>query len=259
MQNRSRKIFEFPQRGGVETPTTRGTEQTDSVDNSLNAVAISELSGASLGIPESELTPSVRRALTLLLREAERLRRRGDLAISRLSDATMDADQDALLPILNRRAFVREITRSIAFAERYGTPSCLVYMDLDGFKSVNDLHGHVAGDAVLKHFSDVISGQIRDSDVFARVGGDEFAVILAHATLDRAINKGESFVHAFNSQPAMWNDRPVTLTFSFGVYQLQPGETADTAIARADEAMYARKRARRTGNKQQRSGDDIGQ
>ncbi len=119
-------------------------------------------------------------------------------------------------------------------------------MDLDGFKAVNDLHGHVAGDAVLKHFANVISGQIRDSDVFARVGGDEFAVILAHATLDQAVSKGESFVRAFRDQPAIWNELPVALNFSFGAYRLQPGETADAAIARADDEMYARKRARQS-------------
>ena len=78
-----------------------------------------------------------------------------------------------MLPILNRRAFVREISRFIAFAERYGTPSSLLYFDLDNFKAVNDAYGHAAGDVVLRHFSDLIASQIRDSDVLARLGGDE--------------------------------------------------------------------------------------
>ena len=259
MQGRSGKVIDISERGGVKTPPARGKLGADAVKKSISTALIKDSSGASLGIPDGELTPSVRRALSLLLREAEKLRDEVELAHARLNDATINADRDVLLPILNRRAFAREITRFIAFAERYGTPSCLVYMDLDGFKAVNDLHGHIAGDAVLKHFAKVISGQIRDSDVFARVGGDEFAVILAHATLDQAIKKGERFVRAFDERPAIWNDRPVTLKFSFGAYRLQPGETAETAIAHADEAMYARKRARQPRHDQRNSGDDIGQ
>ena len=259
MQDRSGKVVAISERDGMKTPPARGIGHADTADNSISVASIPDSSGTSLGIPESELTPSVRRVLTLLLRENGRLREQVELANSRLTDATLNADQDVLLPILNRRAFVREITRFIAFSERYGTPSCLVYIDLDGFKAVNDLHGHIAGDAVLKHFANIVSEQIRDSDIFARVGGDEFAVILAHATLDQAIKKGESFVRALRDQPAIWNGRPVALNFSFGAYRLQPGETADAAIAQADEAMYARKRARQPVSDQQQSGDDVRQ
>ena len=248
MQDRSEKVLSISGRNGRKTAPARGIVHAGAADTSHRSISTlassPEASGASFGIPEDELTPNVRTALTLLFREAERLRRQVELANARLNDATINADRDALLPILNRRAFVREIARFIAFAERYGTLSCLVYIDLDGFKAVNDLHGHIAGDAVLRHFANVILGQIRDTDIFARVGGDEFAVILAHATLDQALRKGEEFVHALKDQPARWDDRPVELNFSFGVYKLQPGETADAAIAHADDAMYARKRAR---------------
>jgi len=252
MQDRSEKVVDISGRNGTKSAPARGILHAGTVDNSNNTAptlaSTPEVSGASFGIPEEELTPSVRTALTLLFREAQRLRKQVELANARLNDATVNADQDALLPILNRRAFVREITRFIAFAERYGTASCIVYIDLDDFKAVNDLHGHIAGDAVLRQFANVILGQIRDTDIFARVGGDEFAVILAHATLDQALRKGEEFVRAFKDQPASWDDRPVALNFSFGVYRLQPGETADAAIAHADDAMYARKRARHRSN-----------
>ena len=111
------------------------------------------------------------------------------------------ADQDMLLPILNRRAFVREITRFTSFADRYGTPSSLIYFDLDNFKTVNDAHGHAAGDAVLRHIADLIIGQIRETDVFARIGGDEFGVILAHVTADQATKKGASLAKALRDHP----------------------------------------------------------
>ncbi len=251
MQDRSEKVIAISGRGGANRAPARRSVHAGSPgswDTSEPALKPTpEVSATSFGIPEGELTPSVRKALISLFRETERLREQVELANTRLDDATKNADRDALLPILNRRAFVREITRSIAFAERYGTLSCLVYIDLDGFKAVNDLHGHVAGDAVLRQFTDVILGQIRDTDIFARVGGDEFAIILAHATLDQATRKAKKFVRALKARPPRWNDRPVILNFSHGVHGLQAGETAEGAIAQADRAMYAQKRALRCG------------
>lgn len=251
MQDQSEKAVEIAG-GGRVRPTIRPVMAVGPTSgwNKLSPTIETgpEVSGASFGIPDDELTPSVRKALVSLFREVERLQRQIALTNARLNDATKNADRDALLPILNRRAFVREITRFIAFAERYGTPSCLVYIDLDGFKAVNDLHGHVAGDAVLRHFADVVLGQIRETDILARLGGDEFAVILAHATLDQAMRKGEKFVQALKNRPAKWNGAPVELKFSYGVHRLQAGESADAAIAQADDAMYVRKRARRNGD-----------
>ena len=259
MQGRSGRVIDISERGRRKTPRARANSRADAVDNSNGAALIPDSSDTALGIPEQELTPRVKKALALLLCEVERLRSEVALAKARLNDATINADRDVLLPILNRRAFVREVTRFIAFAERYGTSASLVYIDLDGFKDVNDIHGHIAGDAVLKHFAEVVSSQIRDSDVFARVGGDEFAVILAHATLDQAVGKGKTFARALRERPAIWSGQPVALKFSFGAYRLQPGETADAAIARADEAMYARKRSRQREHDQRHSSDDIGQ
>ena len=81
---------------------------------------------------------------------------------------------------------------SPSFADRYKTSSSLIYIDLNNFKTVNDAHGHAAGDEVLRHIADLILGQIREFDVFARIGGDEFGVILAHVTADQAAKRRES-------------------------------------------------------------------
>src|SRR5260370_41409753 len=86
-----------------------------------------------LGIPEVEFTPRVRDAIMTLMHEVDRLRREVEQTRGKLEDMARTADQDMLLPILNRRAFVREITRFTAFAERYGTPSSLLYFDFDDF------------------------------------------------------------------------------------------------------------------------------
>jgi diguanylate cyclase (GGDEF)-like protein len=196
-----------------------------------------------LGIPEEEFTPRVRDAIMLLMQEVNGLRREVAQTRDRLEELARAADQDMLLPILNRRAFVREITRFIAFAERYGTPSSVLYFDLDGFKTVNDVHGHAAGDAVLRHFAGLVAAHIRDSDVLGRIGGDEFGVILAHVTADQAARKGATLADALRANAPVWEDKNIDLSFSYGVYELRAGESADNAIREADKAMYAQKRA----------------
>jgi len=219
----------YSKSGGTGEPLAATSEQT--------------ITASVLGIPEAEFTPRVRDAIMTLMHEVDRLRREVEQARLRLDDMARAADQDMLLPILNRRAFVREITRFTAFAERYQTPSSLIYFDLDDFKQVNDAHGHVAGDAVLRHICELILGQIRDSDVFARLGGDEFGVILTHVTAEQAAQKGASLAKAMSDHPAVVDGQPVRVSFSYGVYELRAGETPDAAMREADRAMYAQKRS----------------
>jgi len=144
------------------------------------------------GIPEHEFTPRVREAVIRLMGEADSVRRELRHTQLRLVEAEHSADRDHLLPLLNRRAFVRELTRAIGLTARYGTPSSLLYFDLDEFKRVNDSFGHPAGDAVLAHFAETLLAHVRDSDVVARLGGDEFGVILAHNDQAQAEAKAAS-------------------------------------------------------------------
>ena len=199
---------------------------------------------ARLGIPEREMTPRVRIGIAALTGEVARLQREVEAGRKKLLDAERAANQDTLLPVLNRRAFVREIARFIAFSERYGTPASLVYFDLDGFKNVNDAHGHAAGDAVLHHFAGLLASHVRNTDAVGRLGGDEFGIVLAHASLDQAHLKGETLIKALSDAPPRWQSNPVTVTFSYGAYELRAGENADAAMANADLAMYANKRER---------------
>jgi diguanylate cyclase (GGDEF)-like protein len=208
-------------------------------------VATLEAAASVLGIPESEFTPRVRDAVLALMTDVERLTHEVEQTRARLDDASRSADQDMLLPILNRRAFIREVTRFISFAERYGTPSSLLYFDLDNFKAVNDAHGHEAGDTVLRHFSDLLASQIRESDVLARLGGDEFGMILAHVTVDQARKKGATLAQALRDHPPTWKGERVPLSFALGAYELKAGDTADSAISQADRTMYEQKRAGR--------------
>lgn len=196
-----------------------------------------------LGIPEAEFTPRVRDAIMTLMGEVDALRRELQQTKNRLETVEKEADQDQLLPVFNRRAFVRELHRYIAFTERYGTPASLLYFDLDGFKQVNDTYGHAGGDAALAHFADVLLANVRDSDCVGRLGGDEFGVLLSHATQEQATSKADILAEKLRNVPAAWNGKSIPVGFSYGAFELKSGENADTAIARADEAMYQHKRS----------------
>ena len=198
-----------------------------------------------LGIPESEFTPRVRDAIVTLMGEVDNLRRELSTLRVRLDEAEKNADQDQLLPLLNRRAFVRELTRYIAFAGRYGTPASLIYFDLNGFKAINDTHGHAGGDAVLQNFASVLSDNVRDSDCVGRLGGDEFGVLLSHADQAQAHKKADILAEKLRAAPTAWNAKSIPVSFAYGAFELKAGDDADLAMARADEAMYAHKRGGR--------------
>lgn len=212
-------------------------------DSSAVAQLLSDSEASLFAIPEEEFTPLVRKAIQTLMQELELLRRESKQTRAHLDALIRAADQDTLLPVFNRRAFTREISRFIAFAERYGTRSSLLYFDLDHFKSVNDAYGHAAGDHVLRAFCHLLAKNIRKSDILARVGGDEFAVILAYGSLDQAREKGAALMQNLREQPPLWNGRAVNLTFSCGAYELRAGQTPDCAMAEADRAMYVEKHA----------------
>jgi len=196
-----------------------------------------------LGIDESELTASVLGALTNLLGEIEELRQEVGRLKAHLSEVEDLADLDFLTPLLNRRAFVRELKRITAFAQRYGSPASLVYFDLDGFKAVNDRFGHAAGDLALQAVAERLTANVRESDVVGRLGGDEFAVILVQADLSAASAKAASLAALISSEPVQCGEWLAPIKVSYGVGQIDPDADAEQVLAQADAAMYARKRA----------------
>ena len=198
-----------------------------------------------MGIPESELTPKVRSAIMGLLQEVDRLRQELEDGKKRVAFLEKLADQDTLLPIANRRAFVRELSRMIAFAERYGSPSSVLYFDINGLKTINDNLGHAAGDAAIRHVATVLMGNVRESDAVGRLGGDEFGVLLANAPLAAATEKAAILAGKIEAVPFEWDGRHVPLRVAHGAYSFSGGEDAAKALAEADKAMYERKQGAR--------------
>ncbi|MGQ0532373.1 MAG: GGDEF domain-containing protein [Caulobacteraceae bacterium] len=178
----------------------------------------------------------------------ERLAAERDELKAKLAAAEALADRDALAPVFNRRAFLRELHRTMSEVERYRTPAAVLYIDLDGFKALNDAYGHSAGDAVLRHVALLLLDSVRESDVVGRLGGDEYGIILNRANADEARAKAWALSERINSSAIIHAGVPHRVRASVGVHPIAAVEDPETAIARADEAMYADKHARRAQN-----------
>ncbi|MFC7048883.1 GGDEF domain-containing protein [Emcibacter nanhaiensis] len=210
------------------------------VEATSSVRSISDTSSV-LGIPPEEMTERVQRAIMTLMSEVESMRRELELAHRKISELERLADQDSLINISNRRAFVREMTRMIAYSERYGINSSLIYLDLNDLKVINDSHGHAAGDAALVYLAETMVTCLRDSDIIGRLGGDEFGIILPKASEQDAIKKASFIVDKVNESPLIWDGQEIALNVAFGVYSLKSGESPDQALDEADKKMYAHK------------------
>lgn len=224
-------------------PTTRvrRTEKTDSATSTSAPRNINDTVQV-LGIPPEEMTARVQQAILGLMEEVDSLRRELDATNRRLREMEDVADTDAMLPVPNRRAFVRELNRMISFAERYGTPSTLMFIDLNDMKKINDTYGHEAGDKALFHVARIIIENIRGTDVVGRLGGDEFGVILAQADEAIGAQKAQELANIINKQPLMIGDEAINMTMAFGTYTFRSGDQPDEALDKADKAMYENKR-----------------
>jgi diguanylate cyclase (GGDEF)-like protein len=150
---------------------------------------------------------------------------------------------DELTGVANRRAFFEAAELELTRNRRTPRPTALVLFDADHFKRINDRHGHPAGDAVLRQLGAALSLTFRQVDVVARVGGEEFAVLLPSSTLAAAAAVAERLRRLVESQPAMFEGAPIGCTVSAGIAAIDEGETLDldTLIKRADQALYAAK------------------
>ena len=185
-------------------------------------------------------------AAALLRAEVERLKRELEDARARIAELELRADVDPLLDILNRRGFERELKRSLAYVTRYGTPAALLYVDLDGFKAINDRHGHAAGDALLKAVAAELATHVRASDVVARLGGDEFGVLMWNAGEPQALMRARDLETRIEAIGLAHGAAKLNVGASVGVALLRGDLDPAALIDLADRAMYARKKERRT-------------
>jgi diguanylate cyclase (GGDEF)-like protein len=229
---------------GRTSVKTSGTSAPTAVDGSVSAMEgrVVKDTTSIMGIPEAELTPNVRNAIMTLMGEVDKMRKEMRSVRERLRSAEALADHDGLLPLLNRRAFVRELSGAMSYSKRYGTPLSLLYIDIDGFKEINDTFGHAAGDAVLGDVARKIVAHIRESDIAGRLGGDEFGIILPHAAEKSARAKATSVSDVVACDPVLMEGRAIPVRVSIGAVMIGPDDEPEEALARADKAMYSAKR-----------------
>ncbi len=157
---------------------------------------------------------------------------------------------DELTGILNRRGFEEEFRRVLARAQRHGEEGVLVYVDLDGFKPINDTCGHAAGDEVLRRVGRILVESVRGSDSVARIGGDEFCVLLVKTSRLEGTERAEALNRLLNSAVISWDERQIAIKASFGLQAFTARDNAKELLCSADAAMYRIKRFKESNERQ---------
>jgi len=167
--------------------------------------------------------------------------------VARLQERVEQLDQlahrDSLIDLPNRRGFMRELERLIARVDRYGINAAMLFVDVDGLKMINDTFGHRAGDEALVQIANLLSTGVRHSDVVARIGGDEFGILLECSDEGSAQETAARLIDQISDSDFMHDGEALPLGVAIGVGMITALDTAEAIMDRADEAMYARKAA----------------
>ena len=228
--------------GRVSALTSSVAEQVGQHSGSLSVIN-NELAG----VQQGDAT-AVAGAIQKLLLANETMQRRLEMAElqlqahqRQLQNVASAARTDGLTGLLNRRTLDEELNRCLADYRRRGRPSALLMVDVDHFKRFNDQHGHVVGDVVLKHVADVLLAHSRETDIVARFGGEEFAVVLLGATATAVRKRAEQARAAIGQTLVAVEGKQLRVTASAGLAETTEHDTVVSFLARADAALYAAK------------------
>lgn len=173
--------------------------------------------------------------------EAEQTIAEQNARIDRLETLTTT---DCLTGLLNRRGIFRELEQAVSLSERYGEHSLFVYIDLDDFKKTNDIYGHEAGDEMLIHVAKILRSSIRQTDHAARMGGDEFALLLTHSAMQGSKYRTRLIQQQLNFSKYNYQDQIIPVRASFGMAEISPGKEISKIIKTADGQMFHNKAIR---------------
>jgi len=178
-----------------------------------------------------------------LLAEIGRLQSQIAQLEQRVQQLDLLAHQDTLVSLPNRRGFMRELERLVDRARRYGESAALLYVDLDGLKMINDTFGHKAGDEALIQVAQLLVGGLRRSDLVARIGGDEFGILLSQTDEINAHETAGRLVDMIADCDFMHDGDALPLSVAIGVAVIGAEDEPESIMTRADEEMYRRKAA----------------
>lgn len=195
--------------------------------------------------PSEPSLPAEEKPATINELQSEISTLRRELRLLRIANAELErvAVRCTLTPLFNRRYFLTALNERLVRAQRYNTRSAVLFIDVNRMKRINDAFGHSAGDYALIHIAHLIQTNIRTTDVAARIGGDEFAIILEEVDERRAVTKADQLADVMNATPCRFGDRTLPVSASIGLTMLCRHDTEEALIERADADMYARKRA----------------
>jgi diguanylate cyclase (GGDEF)-like protein len=178
-----------------------------------------------------------------LIEEIGRLRGQVAQLQARVEELDELAHQDSLIQLPNRRGFMRELERLCARVGRYGNGAAMLFVDLDGLKMINDTFGHRAGDGALIQVAELLTKGVRRGDVVARIGGDEFGILLDNASETSAHETAARLVELICGCEFSHDGDELPLSVAIGVAVIDGSGSPDEVMARADEEMYRRKAA----------------
>src|SRR3954471_14109498 len=172
-----------------------------------------------------------------LIEEIGRLRAQVAQLQTRVEQLDQLAHRDSLINLPNRRGFMRALERFIDRAKRYDEHSAMLFVDLDGLKMINDTFGHKAGDEALIQVAELLVGGVRRSDVVARIGGDEFGILLGHANESSAHETAARLIDLIAGCDFTHDGDALPLSVAIGVGMIGPEDEPEAIMARADEEM----------------------
>ena len=155
--------------------------------------------------------------------------------------ALQAALHDPLTGLLNRGSLSQSLQREIKLSQRHHQTFSIMILDLDDFKKINDSHGHMVGDEVLKHCAKLINEQIRDADLAFRIGGEEFLILLSRSKMNGALKLAQRIREAMENSPCKVDSHNLTITTSIGLASFKAGDSKNDLISRADKALYQAK------------------
>lgn len=155
-----------------------------------------------------------------------------------------EAHHDPLTGLPNRRLFEHELKKAVSYFQRYHRTGAVLLIDTNDFKDINDSLGHLAGDAVLCHIGQILSGYTRASDTVARIGGDEFAIILREVNADLAFDKARKLASLVAQTPCLYEGREIFTSISIGGCCFTEARSCQELMEKADYAMYYSKNSK---------------
>lgn len=186
---------------------------------------------------------SIEDQLREIRRERDALRRENRVLKIAVAELERVSERDTLTPLFNRRYFLTAIHHRMARFERHAERAAVVFVDVNQLKYINDNFGHAAGDFALMEIAKRLAGSIRATDVAARIGGDEFGLILDQSSEDGARAQVERLRGVLTAAPAHYDGHEIALSACFGVAMLQTGMTESDILAAADRDMYRSKQS----------------